>query len=522
VFERKETKVMRKNSAEQLAQTIISFYNEYDLRVSGKINNQTAFQLLESIERNYDTDSIRLSDRTQVWNLLRVFLYSNFQKLGQQSTKNKINARALKSVVSLFKESFLPLHVPRHITVCGFSSGESRKLFNDAYYDIYLDPLYEVLGDSLAVFEWPETTGYRRKYDHPVYSLHHIPMHIPWWSKTFWDLFFNRFTGRKNFTLESEEVLRDIIGYISSTASIDPVQLEKDMNDFITVFVAIKYYLSRVLKKIQPKAVLIRCGYGRFPMALAQACRELSIPPIELQHGLITAYLPAYRRATPSTNKDCIPEYLLTHGEIYAEIVRQGNLFGSKHVVATGYPYLQKILFEKTSAPLLKQSVSSFSKTILFTSQWIVATEIKDFVIAVADQLERSVTDVGILFKPHPYDQNEYTDLIGHKHITLIDKYEDTFKLFRVADIHSTVYSTSGLEAMAFGTPNIFVDIYNLTTNTQTPYIVSTPSQFVKSITEIFADYTEAVAETKAVADLFFTPSPQEHFKTFFTELKIL
>jgi hypothetical protein len=513
---------MEKNTPEQLASQIMAFYNEYDLRVSGKINNLTAYQLIETIEQKFKTDSLRLSDGTRIWNLLRVFLYSNFQKLGEQTIKKKLSKTSIKSVISLFKESFVPLRLPKNITVCGFSSGESRKLYNDTYYDIYLDPIYEILGDNLAVFEWPETTGYRRKYDHPVYSRHHVSMHIPLFTKTFWNLLFNRLTGRKNFTLESEEILQEIIGYISTTASVDKDKLTKDISDFITVFVHIKHFLFDILKKIKPKAVLIRCGYGRFPMALSQACRELGIPPIELQHGLITAYLPAYRRTTPTTNKDCIPEYLLAHGEIFANMVRNGNLFDKDKVISTGYPYLQRTLMQRKITPALKQSFSPFPHNILFTSQWIVAAEIKDFVIKVADQLEQTHMNIGILFKPHPYDKNDYADLRKNKHIILIDKYEDTFKLFTLADIHSTVYSTSGLEAMAFGTPNIFVDICNIDKNTITPHIVASPAQFIESVQTILSHYQDFVIETKAIADIFFTPSPEKLFKKFFTDLDLL
>lgn len=510
--------VMKKNAAEQLAQHIIAFYNDYDLRVSGKINNQTAFQLIETIEQHYPTDAVRLADGTRLWNLLRVFLYSNFQKLGQQTSSSILSKSNVKSFVSLFKESLMPLKLPRTITVCGFSSGESRKLYNDTYYDIYLDPLYDLLGDKLAVFEWPEITGYRRKYDKPVYSRQYISMHIPIFTKTFWNLLFHQLTGRRNFTVQSDDVLQEIIECISLTASVDKQKLTKDIYDFITVFAYIKQFLHGILIKIQPKLVLIRCGYGRFPMALSQACRQLDIPSVELQHGLITSYLPAYRRTTPTENKDCVPEYLLAHGDIYADMVRNGNLFEPDKVISTGYPYLQKTLQERKTAPALKTSFSPFARNILLTSQWIVASEIQDFVIHVAEQLEHDNMDVGILFKPHPYDKTDYTGLKKYKHLILVDKYEDTFKLFTIADLHSTVYSTSGLEAMAFGTPNIFIDIYNMTHNTSTPYIVASPTQFVTSVKTILSTYTDSVAETEAVADLFFTSTPEKHFKKFFTD----
>jgi hypothetical protein len=513
---------MKKNTAEHLAEQIMALYNEYDLRVSGKINNQTAYQLIEKIEQQYATDSLCLADGTRIWNLLRVFLYSNFQKLGQQTSRETINKTSIKSISSLFKESFLPLKLPYNSSVCGFSSGESRKLFNDTYYDIYLDPLYDILGDSLAVFEWPETTGYRRKYDRPVYSRQYVPMHIPMLTQTFWNLLLHRLTMWRNFTLQSEDVLTEIIEYISTTASVDKKKLTNDIYDFITVFVHIKQFLFNVLKKIRPKVVLIRCGYGRFPMALSQACRQLGIPSVELQHGLITAYLPPYRRATPTKNKDCIPDYLLAHGDIYADMVRNGNLFDPDKVISTGYPYLQQTLHERGTTPSLKSSLSPFTQNILFTSQWIVAAEIQDFVIHVAEQFEHDHIDVGILFKPHPYDKNDYSMLSKHGTIFPVDQYEDIFELFTHIDIHATVYSTSGLEAMAFGKPNIFVDLYGLTQHHNLPYIVSSPAQFVEAVEKILANYEEASKEALAVVDNFFKTSPQKNLAEFFTKIGVL
>jgi len=512
---------MQKKDTDQLAQQIIKFYNEYDLCISGKINNQTAYQLIETIEKKFDTDKITLADGTRLWNLIRVFLYSNYQTLGEKNKERKLGRNNIKSVFSIIKESFTPLKIKQGIPVCGFSSGESRKFYKNTYYDIYLDPLYDVLDDNLTVFEWPEATGYRRKYDEKVYSKNYVPMHIPIYTKTFWNLFFYRITDHHNFSIKSEKILQDIIEFISDTTSINREKITKDIYDFITVFVNIKQFLHNILEKITPKTVLIRCGYGRFPMALSQACRQLGITSIELQHGLITAYLPAYRRTTPTENKDCIPEYLLAQGEIYAEMVKNGNLFDKNKVITTGFPFLENSLKERTiNNKNLKKTFSPFQKNILVTSQWIVASEIKEFVIKVAEQLQN--TDIGILFKPHPYDKTDYSKLSKYTNIIPINKYEDTFKLFTIADIHSTVYSTSGLEAMAFGVPNIFADIYNMTNIKDTPYIVTSPDQFIQSVKYILSNYEKTSQETLAVAKLFFTPTPEKHLKEFFSKLGVL
>ena len=357
------------------------------------------------------------------------------------------------------KESFAPIRIPKKkINICGFSSTESRKYRDGKFYDIYMDPLYEILGDNFAVFEWPEISGYRRKYRGKIYSKSYVPMHIPIYTKTFWNILFYKLLKHRKSHVRSEEKLNEIIEFISKTTSVNKDKLKKEIYDFITIFFYVKEFLRKILKKISPKAVLIRCGYGRFPMALSQACRELNITSIELQHGLITSTLPAYIKTTKSENRDCVPEYLLTHGDVFTETVKKGHLFEKNKIISTGFPYLEKIKEE----PYKKQKklISFFKQNIIITSQWTVSNEIQDFTTKVA---EKTKLNIGILFKPHPYDKTDYSKFNNYNNITLIDKYEDIFKLLHHVEVHSTVYSTSGLDAMALGKPNIFALSFNPT-----------------------------------------------------------
>ncbi len=486
--------------------------------VSGNINKIYTHNLIENIERKYDVDSLQTSDGTKIWNLLRIFICDELPKLQKKNTREG-------SQIFLFpflKESILPLSLPKKEgIICGFSSTESRKELNGKYYDVYLDPLYEILKDDFAVFEWPSEGGLRRNYEEGAYSKIYVPMHIPLYTKTFWNILFYKICKRKKFEIHSEKTLLEIVDDISAKSQIEKIIVKKKIYDFIAIFYYIKQLLYSILIKIKPKAVLIRCGYGRFPMALSQACRQLHIPSIELQHGLITSYSQAYRKAKATYNKDCLPEYLLTYGKAYAEIVKNGNLFDKGKVIPIGYPYLEKNL-KKEANKYLKKSTSSFKHNILVTSQWTVGAEVQSFFIEVAKILEKEKMDVGILFKPHPYGKTDYLEFKKYKHILLIDKYEDTFKLFPIVDIHSTVYSTSGLEAMAFGVPNIFVDINNAINIKNTLYIAVSPNQFIQSMKHILSNYEDASKEAITVAKLFFTPNPEKNFRCFFKNLKIL
>ena len=472
--------------------------------------------MIEEIENKFPVDSIKFSDGTRLWNLVRVFIYANIQNVSNQK-KKKIN---LKSAFFILKEGVLPLKLPkRKINVCGFSSTESRKEYKGKFYDIYLDPLYEILGDNFTVFEWPSISGRRRKYFGKIYSKNYVKMHIPIFTKTFWNIFFYKLIGHKNFSIESEEILLEIIKYISKTSSIDEKSLKKNIYDFLTVFFYVKDLLKKILTRISPKVVLIRCGYGRFPMALSQACRELGIPSVELQHGLITPSIPPYVKKVKSGNKDCTPEYLLTHGDVFRDIVKNGNIFEKDKVFSTGHIYLEKIKEEnKKETATTKSTISDFKHNLLFTSQWILSEEIKEFIIRVADKMKKSNLNLGIIFKPHPYDKIDYSGLDAHENIILADKYEDTFKLLKLVDAHSTVYSTSGLEAMAFGKPNIFVDIAGLTKKSNPKFIVKSPEKFIETLQYIIYN-AEISKQTLELANMFFKSEPKKNFKEFFKKI---
>lgn len=507
---------MKNISIDDAVTEIMNFYNTYDLHVAGKIQDIAAFDLIQTIENKFDVDSFKLSDGTRIWNLLRIFIYGTVPVLLKKSTKED----NFKRFLVVFKEGFLPLTLPeRETTMYAFSSGESRKLTQGTYYDIYLDPLYDVLGDALCILEWPEKEGIRRNKPTDVYSKNFVPLHIPIYTHTFWNLFFYQLLGKRFYSIEPRKDFEQLIEYISKISTIEKITLTNSIYDFITVFFEMKKFFHTILQQHSPKAVLFRTGYGRFPMALSQACRELKIPTIELQHGLITKYLPAYVRASPTTNHDCVPAYLLTHGEKYSDIVKEGNIFDKDNVVTVGFPYLEKNILDvkKTDTPS-DTRYSRFEYTVLFTSQGFIANKIQNFVEEVSLGFEKTGANIGIIFKPHHNDPKGYSELNDkYKNIILEDKYADTFKIMSRTDIHATVYSTSALEAMALGKPNIFVDIYGLTDVKDSIFIVKSPSDFVERVQTIVANYDRFTEQTRSIAALFFKPHSEKNLREFFT-----
>jgi hypothetical protein len=484
-----------------------------------------AFNMIGNLEERFPVDSIKLSDGTKIWNLVRVILCFYIQKQDGGIEAEEISS---KTLFYLLKEGFSPLNLSnKEIDICGFSGTESRKFRNGKFYDIYMDPLYDVIDCDFYVFEWPTSQGYRRNYRKNIYSKNYTQMHIPIFSKAFLNIGIYKLLQRKGFSIESESTLREIIEYFSKKTLLNENKLSRYVDDAIAVFFNMKGFFVKNLHKISPKAVLIRCGYGRFHMALSQACKELNIPSIELQHGIITKYNVGYVKTTVSENRDCVPDYIFTYGDIFSNIIKNGNLFTHDKVFTTGFPYIEEIIESPPSInDRLKDFISKFSINILLTSQWPVADEIKNFVLDILKELKKSKQNVGIVFKPHPRDWRDYSDMEKSENIFITDKYDDVYEILKVIDIHSTVYSTSGLESLAFGKPNIFIDVGKTSikkiidvVDNQTSFMVASPQQFIERTNHIISNYKIISKDTIRVSEMFFKPNAKENIEE---KLKII
>ncbi len=482
------------------------------------------FDLTTKIEQEFSVDSIQLRDGTKLWNLVRVLLC--FYPWKQDTNEKK---SSLKTLAHMTKDGVFPLNLfTKKIEICGFSDTESRKLRNGKFYDIYIDPLYDVAGNGFWVFEWPTSEGKRRNSRRSIYSKNYVPMHIPVFSKTFFGIGLSQMSKKRRFSIESEDVLKDVISFFCKHTAVKEDELSKHIYDAITIFFYMKRFFVKFLRKISPKAVLIRCGYGSFHMALSQACKELGIPSIELQHGNITKYHVGYVKGSSSDNKDCIPEYLLTYGDIFSDIIRKGNLFEPDNVISIGFPYMEEV--KKSNSPVdeeVKNFVSKFSNTLLVTSQWTVADEIKNFVISISKRLEDKNQSIGIIFKPHPRDTNDYSDMKTYQNIFLADKYGDIYELFQVIDIHSTVYSTSAIESLAFGKPNMFLDVgmniqdmFEIVDN-KSSFLLNSPKQFIERLENIVSQYDALSKIAYKASEKFYKPDAKKNFEKFLNSIDI-
>jgi len=475
-----------------------------------------SYSVITEIEEKYPVYDLEFKDGSKIWNPLRIYLY--FYILEAELRNKDI---FYKKIFNMFLEGVKPIHLQKnHYDLCAFSSGRNRRLRKNKYYDIMIDPIHETLDSSMLICEWPGPNGKHRTYEKPVFSKDMKKIHVSIYQKAFWKLVLHRISQNNTLSVSSKELFHNILSYYATKTSSDKNKLIINTEKYLAMIPTIKQFLHIFLSKITPSIVLMVGGHSGFNMALIQACKEKQIPTIELQHGLITKYHAAYIKQKKSAYFDYRPDYFFTYGKYFTNMIKKHYGFPKNNVITIGYPYLNKI---KKIPPVLPKYLENHLKkykiNILITSQWNIADEILSLTKSIAKLLIQSEKPIGIIFKPHPSDWRDYKKLINQSNIYPADKYEDTYNLFKITKIHTTVYSTSGLEALAFGEPNIFIDIgrtsitdiFDIIDNV-TCYQVNTSKQYLQTLEKILKTYDTISAKALEKSKQYFHPETRKSF----------
>ena len=475
--------------------------------------DQKSYSIITEIEEKYPVYDLEFKDKSKVWNPLRIYLY--FYIIESDLRKKEL---FYKKIINMFIEGLKPIKIPKnHNQICAFSSGRNRRQRNDTYYDIMMDPISELIEQQITIFEWPGPDGKHRSYDKPIFSKHLTKINLSLYTKEFWTILLKRIKSKNKLELSSNTLFIKILTHYANETKTDPNKLIKDTTNYLILIPILKTFFREFIKKITPKIVIMVGAHSGFNMALIQACKEQKIPTIELQHGLITKYHAAYIKTKQTSNYDYRPDFIFTYGTYFTEMMKKSNAFPSNQIITIGYPYLNKIKkIPPTTSTNLQNHLNTYNKNILITSQWNIADEIITFTTSLSDKLQKSNKNIGILFKPHPSDWRDYPSIINKSNIYIAGKYDDTYELFKISDIHSTVYSTSGLEALTFSKPNIFIDIgktsisdiFDIIDN-NTCFQVKTVKTYITILNQILDEYKRISNDAFQKSIQYFNPETE-------------
>ena len=197
------------------------------------------------------------------------------------------------------------------------------------------------------------------------------------------------------------------------------------------------FLYEKILKRIRPKYVLLVCSYGK--ENFIEACKNLNITMIELQHGNLDACHIGYHFPKNINTKKMFPDYFLCFGSFWKN---QANLpLDESRVIEYGFPFFEK---EVDKIRHLTQE-----NKITFISQGTLGEKISKFAVELSKQ---PGFDYQIIYKLHPGEvpnwKINYPWLINEKIQVIDSDAPPLYQLLATSKFTVGVYSTAIYEAI--------------------------------------------------------------------------
>ncbi len=413
------------------------------------MNIKEASLKIAELEERYDTSSVRYGDQ-YVWPSIRICIWyilkkKNPPKLALIKSLIGLILRAVSSLVHLSKPVNHQIPEADYILVTTASSYLIQA--NNKRYSPLIDPVLEVLSRNNSTIKLDEENSKDLKnlYPAPVVNLNHT--NFIDYLKAIQLVLINR-----PFIIS---ICRDLdIHFLHLAISV--------IKRMVTTYAAERAF-TRVIKRINPKAVFLICYYTPQNMGIISAARKRKIASIDIQHGKQGKYQGAYTHwnSIPPGGYDHLPDYFWVWGVESKDNIMQNSPERKNHVaVIGGLPWIDRFRRseEFNSIPDWLNVKMEGKKVILVSLQ----AKLGSLKRVVPDELATAIEDspdnwLWLLRRHHNhmYVKDEVlASLEGaadHKYI--IDNLNEIplYSLLKIADYHITAYSSVLYEAEAFG-----------------------------------------------------------------------
>lgn len=345
-----------------------------------------------------------------------------------------------------------------------------RKLLEDGkWWDIYCDPIIEYLNHSYLFLEKP----YLNTHFTPSKTSNLRYLDLPMFLSA-----LKRELGlvRVSFTAQDRKLLKELQVQIKDKLDVD-IDIEKHVFKTLVVRKSELPIYEYLLKKLNPNLAIVVVSYNK--ETLIEICKHLSIPVVELQHGVITPYHVGYSFPGPKRTKYTFPDYLFTFGDFWKESVEFP--ISKDQIYSVGYPFLEMEVKKYAKTEKMNQ--------ILFISQGTIGKEMSKFAFELS---KREDLKYRIVYKLHPGEfgrwRKEYPWL-NNSNIKVIEDEMPLYKLFAQSKVQIGVYSTAIYEGLYFGLKTFLlnlpgVEYMNQLIEDQYALLVSSVEEFMEITVE--------------------------------------
>ncbi len=362
----------------------------------------------------------------------------------------------LKDILYVIKNLTIsnPLLFIKKSKILIFTSNR-RTLIDGKYYETWTDEIADSFGKDCLTVESLDVTSHRR----PLYTKNIKEIDVV-------DIFpllvsfINKLSCKKTLKkLVSEKVdkiERSLIEYIGISPNKE--YLETLILTRFFWYHSKKRILKKIIKKVNPNIIIEVVGYETNNMIVNELGKQLSIPTIELQHGIIGMQHIAYNYLCRKTFKP-LPDYIFFYSNYWKNTCR----FPIKktHQLAVGFPFFENQL--KKYPPVISKDNRL---RIIVLSQPVFKYEIVTFIDRLLCLFEEGKIRFSLTYKLHPAEYNQpiedWKKITSHKNVKLINDSSDAlYKLFSENDILIGVTSTAIFEGLAYGLNTFVLNIGN-------------------------------------------------------------
>ena len=427
------------------------------------------------------------------WDFCRMNIFYELKAKYEQTNQvadlcKKIPIKDMKiSIKQISKYIF-----PNKQTDLLFLTDPRRTKQNGLYEAIFVDNISSYLNEKYSSITIEEPSWRAWGYGMPPHFFPTTSSNLKY--TDFYELlflikknFFYFFRKRKKRMIDHE--LDYLYNIIIKEFSTDISYTKKAFCDLIVYFLIMERTYLNLLRKLNPKIVLINYRPTYFKVLINSICRKNNIPTVDLQHGVILAEDPLDRKNPQGHNLNSTSDYLFGYGE---KLVNKTNLcFYDKNIKYVGFPFLEnKINQEIKPADFMKQNI----KYILIVSQSIAGEQFANFASNLADEL-KDKNDYKIIFKYHPNELTKKYNILEKNNIIQIKNLNyDIYQLQKYSYCQIGAYSTGIFEGLCFNLPTIILkDFPGSDCTIKTLNFMTKGIYYIKSVHEFtkILDYIE-------------------------------
>jgi hypothetical protein len=379
------------------------------------------------------------------------------------------------------------------------SEGSTRRLIQGEYYNRLIDPIIDLIAPEKCLLVEIPAPKHR-----PSKSTH---------TKRITSSTVIETIARLQATFDGEIKIenREILGEIQRKYGISV-----DDEKILRLYHIKRRIYTSIYRSYKPKAIFFTEYYR--DIARVKAAKELNIPTIEVQHGIIGTEHPAYRSLL-KIDSDYYPDQLLTWGTTEKGYDDGTFFYKSNQIHPIGSYIIDFINKSYKPNDKLQQEISRYKKSAAVTLQKTVTKETMGFIQNAA---ELNPTILYLLIPRQPL--TIVTTL--PENVKIIQDY-NFYELMKYVDVHVTAYSSCTLEAPSMGVRNILINIGGyaktfygpiMRDTTVTKY-VETPAELVEEVTKLKSINKDSII--KANSDLI-TPNYSSNLEKYLRELNLL